>query len=80
MLEQIKLEGMKAYREDNDLDAMLYCCFFGDYLYIYRLENNYETESCRLVRKTAEYRGKINKEIIWLEADKALKYYRNEGK
>lgn len=80
MLEQSKLEGMKAYIKDNDLDAMLYCCFFGDYLYIYRLENNYETESRRLVRTTAENRGKRNKEIIWLEATKALMYYRNEEK
>ena len=64
MLEQGKLNGMKAYREANDLDVMLYANFFGDYLYIYRLDNNYETESCRLARTTAEDNGYRNKDII----------------
>ena len=80
MLELGKLEGMKSYRKDNDLDAMLYCCFFGDYLYIYRLDNNYETETWKLVKTTAEDRGMRNKDIIWLEATKALKYFRNGEK
>ena len=80
MLEQGKLDGMKAYREDNELDVMIYANFFGDYLYIYRLDNNYETESCRLARTSAVNTGKRDKDIIWLEAITALKYYRNEVK
>ena len=64
MLEQGKLDGMKAYREDNELDVMIYANFFGDYLYIYRLDNNYETESCRLARTSAVNTGKRDKDII----------------
>lgn len=80
MLEQKKLTGMIDYKNTNSLDVMLYCCFFGDYLYIYRLNNNYETETCRLARTSAINTGKRDKDIIWLEATTALKYYRNEGK
>ena len=64
MLEKMKLDGMQAYKEINDIDALLYCCFFGDYLYVYQLGDKYESESCRLARTTAIYSGHKDKEII----------------
>lgn len=71
MLERMKLNGMQTYKEINDIDALLYCCFFGDYLYVYQLGDKYESESCRLARTTAIYSGHRDKEIIWLQSSTA---------
>lgn len=80
MLEQGKLNGMIDYKNTNGLDVMMYANFFGDYLYLYRLDNKYDTESLRLVRTTAENNGYRNKEIIWLDVSNAVKYHKEESK
>lgn len=80
MLEQGKLNGMIDYKNTNGLDVMMYANFFGDYLYLYRLDNKYDTESLRLVRTTAEDNGYRSKEIIWLDASNAVKYHKEESK
>lgn len=79
MLEQSKLTGMILYKEENkEIDKIIYTNFFGDWLYIYGLKNWYETETMELARTTAVYSGVRDKEIIWLEADKAIKFKKGE--
>ena len=77
MLEQGKLNGMIDYKNANGLDVMIYANFFGDYLYLYKLGNKYDTESLMLARTTAEDNGYRSKEIIWLSSSTAIKYHNN---
>lgn len=80
IIEEVKYQNLLKAAKDQD--TFRYYNFIGDYLYIFKPSafKNARTGELRCNKTTAEYNGKVDKLVRYLDKTKATVYKKENGK
>lgn len=82
IVEEVKYQNLLKAAKEQKCDTIRYYNFIGDYLYIFKPSafKNARTGELRCNKTTAEYNGKVDKLVRYLDKTKATVYKKENGK